>query len=324
LFSNWSQSPAFDRSLKNGFRCVLYVDSNKIPDGAFEPRIRQTIDFYKEEPVPDPIFKIYKDQFSYDKTDLSVQVESRDESSEEWTLEKISFDTAYGKERMPAYLFLPKNSPPPYQTVVYFPGQGSYESDSSKNLDEYWEYEKFLSFIVANGRAVLYPVYQGTFERKLKTEFTLDSYQYVEYRIQLVKDFRRSVDYLETRPDIDIKKLAYMGFSWGTRMAPLILAVEDRLKTAIMLVGGLETGRKPEVNNSSYVRKVKIPALMLSGRFDMAFPYLTSSKPMFDLLGTSEEDKVQKIYETDHFVPLNEHIKETLAWLDRYLGPVNR
>jgi hypothetical protein len=43
---------------------------------------------------------------------------------------------------------------------------------------------------------------------------------------------------------------------------------------------------------------------------------------MFDLLGTPEEEKDQKIYDTDHFVPLNEYIKETLAWLDKYLGPV--
>ncbi len=322
LFSNWSQSPPFDRSPKNGFRCVLYVDSEKIPIQAFEPHIKQTINFYNEKPVPDTIFKIYRDQFSYDKKDLNVRMESRDESAEEWIQEKISFDTAYGNERMTAYLFVPKNIQPPYQTVIYFPGQGSLESEPVPNLADFREYKYLLSFLVANGRAVLYPVYKGTFERKLKTSFTKDSYQYVEWRIQLVKDFRRSVDYLETRPDIDIKNLAYIGYSWGTRMAPIILAVEDRLKTAVLLIGGLETGRRPEVNNSSYVRRVKIPALLLNGRYDMGFPYETSSKPMFDLLRTPTEDKVQRVYETDHFVPLNEYIKETLAWLDRYLGPV--
>jgi hypothetical protein len=43
---------------------------------------------------------------------------------------------------------------------------------------------------------------------------------------------------------------------------------------------------------------------------------------MFDLLGTPVEHKQQKLYETDHIPPRNEYIKETLAWLDRYLGPV--
>jgi len=59
---------------------------------------------------------------------------------------------------------------------------------------------------------------------------------------------------------------------------------------------------------------------MLNGRFDMTFPYETSAKPMFDLLGTPKEDKVLKLYDTDHFIPRNEFIKETLAWLDKYFG----
>jgi len=56
----------------------------------------------------------------------------------------------------------------------------------------------------------------------------------------------------------------------------------------------------------------------------MTFPYETMVKPMFDFLGTPKEDKVLKLYDTDHFIPRNEFIKETLAWLDRYLGPVKR
>ena len=56
----------------------------------------------------------------------------------------------------------------------------------------------------------------------------------------------------------------------------------------------------------------------------MTFIYETQVKPMFDLLGTPDEHKKQILYDTDHFIPKTEMIKETLAWLDRYLGPVNR
>ena len=37
-------------------------------------------------------------------------------------MEKVSYAAAYGGERIPAYLFLPKNAKPPYQVVVVFPG----------------------------------------------------------------------------------------------------------------------------------------------------------------------------------------------------------
>ena len=60
---------------------------------------------------------------------------------------------------------------------------------------------------------------------------------------------------------------------------------------------------------------------MLNGRFDMTFPYETTSKPMFDLLGTPSKDKKQIVYETDHLIPRKELIKESLNWLDRYFGP---
>jgi len=67
---------------------------------------------------------------------------------------------------------------------------------------------------------------------------------------------------------------------------------------------------------------VRMPVLMLNGRYDMTFPYDASAKPLFDLLGTPPEHKRQVVYDSDHFVPRNALIKETLAWLDRYLGPV--
>ena len=104
-------------------------------------------------------------------------------------------------------------------------------------------------------------------------------------------------------------------------MAPIVLAVEDRPRTGIVVIGGLETGWRSEVSNSSYIRRVKIPVLLLSGRYDMAFPFETSSRPMFDLLGTPGENKAHKIYETDHWIPHNELIKETLARLDKQSRP---
>jgi hypothetical protein len=62
--------------------------------------------------------------------------------------------------------------------------------------------------------------------------------------------------------------------------------------------------------------------LMLNGRFDFFYPVENSQEPMFRLLGTPNQDKRRVIYETGHNIPRNEMIKESLDWLDRYLGPV--
>ncbi|NIN11735.1 MAG: hypothetical protein GTO61_10115 [Gemmatimonadales bacterium] len=62
---------------------------------------------------------------------------------------------------------------------------------------------------------------------------------------------------------------------------------------------------------------------MLNGRYDNIFDVDRQVRPVLELLGTAAEDKQLILYETDHIPPRNEFIKETLAWLDRYLGPVN-
>jgi hypothetical protein len=43
---------------------------------------------------------------------------------------------------------------------------------------------------------------------------------------------------------------------------------------------------------------------------------------MFELLGTSAEHKRDVIYETGHFVPGDQLVKETLDWFGRHLGSV--
>jgi serine/threonine protein kinase/dienelactone hydrolase len=323
-----SQQPPFDRSLRNGFRCVVYPEKNEIPDAVFEPLKSAAIrDYYKEKPVSDDIFKVYLGQFQYDKAALNPVIESIDESSADWIKEKITFDAAYGKERMTAYLFRPKNAVLPYQTVIVFPGTNVIDQKNSENLDCSW-----IDFFIKDGRAVMYPIYKGTFERNdgladdIISPTESNQYAYADYVAKWVKDFKRSIDYMESRPDIDINKLAYYGVSWGGDMGNIILAVESRIKAGILDRGGLfwDGIFRPEVDEINYVSRIKIPVLMLNGRFDSIFPYETTVKPMFDLLGTPEMDKSLKLYDTDHFIPRNELIRESLGWLDKYLGPVKR
>jgi dienelactone hydrolase len=151
----------------------------------------------------------------------------------------------------------------------------------------------------------------------------MNTHRQTEYRIQLVKDFKRCIDYLETRPDIDSDRLAYYGMSWGGGWPGVIIpAVEERIKASVLLAGGLRDTGRSEVHPFNYVTRVKTTTLMINGRYDAPHGYERSIKPLFDLLGTPDEHKELKLYETDHIPPRNEFIKETLLWFDKYLGPV--
>jgi hypothetical protein len=61
---------------------------------------------------------------------------------------------------------------------------------------------------------------------------------------------------------------------------------------------------------------------MLNGRHDNTFPLATAAEPMFGFLGTAPEHKRHVIVDGVHYVPRNDLIRETMAWLDRYLGSV--
>ncbi len=72
-----------------------------------------------------------------------------------------------------------------------------------------------------------------------------------------------------------------------------------------------------------FAPRVRIPVLMINGRYDFIFPVDTSQLPMFRMLGAPEADKRHVILDAGHIgLPKNEVIQETLDWLDRYLGSV--
>jgi cephalosporin-C deacetylase-like acetyl esterase len=148
------------------------------------------------------------------------------------------------------------------------------------------------------------------------------SHQFAEINIQNVKDLRRCIDYLETRPDIDSQKIAFELMSGGLDLGLIIPAVEPRIKVIVLISCALFGSTRPEVDDFNFVGRVKVPTLMLNGRYDTINPLATQIQPMADLLGTPAKDKKLVLYETDHIPPVNEMIKETLAWLDHYLGPV--
>ena len=316
FIDTYAQNP-LDRSEINGFRCVKYLGSEENIAGLKKTIPRPTRDFLNEPKVSDEIFTMFRRQYEYDKTDLNALVEEIAES-EDYMREKITFDAAYGGDRMMAYLFLPKNGTPPFQTVIYFPGGGVINKRSSEQISG-------TDMFVKSGRALLFPIYKGTFERgdDLKSDHPNETTFYKEHVIMWVKDLSRSIDYLETRNEIDAEKLAYYGFSWGGFIGSIIPAVEQRIKTSILVVAGLAFERSlPEVEPIHYLPRITTPVLMLNGKYDFFFPYETSQLPFYELLGTTKEHKQIILYEQGHAVPETQLVKETLTWLDRYLGPV--
>ena len=142
----------------------------------------------------------------------------------------------------------------------------------------------------------------------------------------IIRDASRAVDYIETRKDLDNKKIAYLGHSWGARIGSIILAVDDRFDLGLFSFGGFSTNPAfPEATELNFAPHVTVPIMMINGEHDVIFPYSLSVQPMFDTFGTPEADKTLVLLDGGHgiFVPhRNTYMKNMLSWLDRYFGPV--
>jgi len=310
----------FDRSPLNGFRCVS--NAGPIPEDAKAPRVMLRRDFSTARPVDEAAFKIYRDMYAYDHTPLDATSQPMADSSVDWTREKVTFNVAYGGERMSAYLFVPKNTPPPFQAVVFFPSARVNFLSSSADLGDM----SFVDFVIKSGRAVIYPVYQKLYERRTATVTlpgpTLQRQVLVDWR----KDVGRSIDYLETRDDIDKTRIAYLGVSQGSAYGVILAALEDRFKAVVLLDGGMfqQTTNLAGLDQVDFAPRLTKPVLMVNGRYDATFPHDSAQLPLFRMLGTPAADKRHVVFDTPHDVRLRrtDLVKEVLDWYDKYLGKV--
>jgi dienelactone hydrolase len=315
-----AQSP-FARHATNGFRCIK-VDR----PADLSPALTANIDFpsrdlRKARPVSEPVFETWRRLlYTFDHAALNARVDAVDDSSREWRKEKVSYAAAYGGERISAYLFLPRNAKPPYQVMVSWGSAGLYERSSATTTD----FDRY-TFIVRSGRALLYPIYKSMFERAdgLTADIPDMTTGWRDHVIMWSKDLARSIDYLESRSDIAKGKIGHIALS--TDRTPLMLAVEPRISLAVIYCGGFDQRESlPEVDPVNFAPRVKVPVLMLNGRYDYYYPTASSQEPMFQLLGTPADHKRRVVYESSHMIPRNETIKEVVNWMEKYWGETSQ
>jgi len=235
-----------------------------------------------------------------------------------WRKESVSFDAGYGGQRMRAYLFLPKNSSSPFHVVIGFPPGEAFVQRSSRDLRLQW-----ADFLIRAGRAFLYPVYAVTYERRPSSLDDGSSAARDEV-VAWAKEFGRSIDYLETRADIDAGRIGFYGISSGADAGIILTALEPRVKATVLMGAGLvnDEVQLPEAHVINFAPRVRMPTLFLSGRNDVARPIETVQAPLFRLLGTPPEHRRHDIIEGGH-IPARQQdaTREVLDWFDKYLGP---
>jgi predicted esterase len=320
----WSDEPhvfgmleAFEpieRQVVFGFRGIREV-------GPLEASLRAPVSLPRPappRPVGDELYRAYTRLFAHDRPPVTARVDGTDDGHPRWRRETVSFLGPDGLERIPAVLFLPRHVNPPFQVALYVPGADAEMLRSRGDMNMNW-----VEVIIRSGRAVLHPIYRGTFERGLAPH-EMGPHTRRDVRIQVAKEVGRALDFVEARPDLDRSRVALIGMSNGAVQGVISGAIEPRFKTLILLGAGLvDASVPPELDPANYAPRVRAPTLMINGRWDFVLPLETAQLPLFHLLGTPSGDKHHEAFPGGH-VPLRrqEVIAVVLRWLDRYLGPV--
>src|SRR5699024_3376040 len=108
----------------------------------------------------------------------------------------------------------------------------------------------------------------------------------------------------------------------------ILLATEPRIKAGVLISGGIQLfydTLHPMTDIVNYAPRITTPVLMLNGRYDHSFPYESSQRRLFELLGTPAADKAHVVYESGHInYPENGLPRDVGRWFDKYLGAVPR
>ena len=182
---------------------------------------------------------------------------------------------------VPGYLEIPKNQPAPHPLVLLLHGW-------SGNKEQWYEDQNIISggpmrkALLEAGYAVLMIDAATHGERSHEIDFQhvnafddpnapprKNYFTFAEIAIQTVKDYRRALDYVEQRQEIDSSRIGLVGYSMGGMMAFYLLSVEPRIKVAVACVPPLFSEGYDPTSPIDYTWGVgDTPFLLLMGKQD--------------------------------------------------------
>jgi dienelactone hydrolase len=314
-----AKSP-FDRDAATGFRCIKSVAPGAETASVDRPvAVKSLPDWSNVKGLSNDAWSTWQTLLAYPKGRLDAKTEWKDASPVSWVMEKVTFNAAYPNDRVVVYLFLPKNVPPPYQPVIFVqPGYGALvnSSQDGRNTQDsnYWDY------MVKSGRAVVYVIYKGIYERGGSPEglSELEGNFWTNF-VKPAQDIFRTIDYLETRKDIRADRLGYFGLSNGAIWGNLICAAEPRFKAAVFQGAVLTGDNAIDREEIAFAERCSLPVLLVNGRSDAR-----GQQALFDRLRTPSDRKSKVVFNGDHALAgfENDFMRVNLDWYDKYLGTV--
>ena len=276
------------------------------------------------QPIGSEAFEVMRQFFNYDQDiPLEASIVERIDRHE-YVREKIVF-SGPGNSRVPGYLAIPKNGASPYPCVLQLHGIGS-------SKESWWEDNSFslggqlTKELLKSGFAVLSLDAEYHGERLANNDFespevfTFQKGWYLRTRdmvVQSVIEYRRAIDYLASRVEIDTSKLGIIGYSMGGMMTFNLTAVDPRIKVAVASVTPILKEQHSAMAAHNFASSItNQPFLMLMGNADKRNYTKVEARQLHDIIISNTKRLV--FYESGHQLP-SEWTKTATEWMEKYL-----
>ena len=244
----------------------------------------------------------------------------------DYSLYYLTYQSVHDK-KVTALLTVPGKGEHPFPTIILLHGLGD-----RKTVDYI---EAGNQHLLNAGYAVLRLDISNHGDRfKYDYEFDLtDGYRYWTRDLisQTVFDLRRAVDFIQTREELDSRRIGYMGISLGGIIGTIFCSVEERVEVPVIVLAGgnlnLMFGKKALsgdirdylsiIDPINFVKEIAPrPLLMINAANDDIVPPITSKL----LFKAAKKPKEIIWYPSKHHdLPLEKTFHEGIQWFDNYL-----
>jgi uncharacterized protein len=169
-------------------------------------------------------------------------------------------------------------------------------------------------------------------ERRSPAGEPIDPLHYLELARENIVEYRQALDFLETRADLDARRVGLLGYSLGAMMGAILAGVDERVRACVFMVGGdvirdhmehvphsLRDFLEP-VSPANFVGRISPrPVFFLNGRHDDTVPAAAAEL----LHGAAREPKRVLWADAGHRLP-PEVALQGVDWLVKELTPAMR
>lgn len=170
--------------------------------------------------------------FTYDRSLPLDFEESSSIEKEGYTIRDVSYLSPYGG-KVPAYLVVPTSDGPFPAVVFMHPGQGNRASFLPEA--EALALKGIVSLLIAAPATRNQPPKDLTEEQIL--HLVIETVTSIPQYRQTVVDIQRGIDLLYRFENIDVKRLAYIGHSFGATWGGVLAGIDERINSFVLMAG---------------------------------------------------------------------------------------